>query len=514
MFDKFNIINPIIKKDYNIENEIEKNFDSLVTKTEYNYNLLYSQLYKNNKSLNNSFQNILKKYSSYLIDYLNNNENIFTTINEFIKKLPENYKNIFKEILINDINSDNNYEKIYNFIINTNEKYKLTNNINIYININKFEEYYSDRIIQNLSKINKTKIIFKEYYNILDIINNNYKHYIDNNINKILLIISNKIINFIDSEENEILKIKLSYDYTNHIIINNDIYILNMSSDNNCYNKFLILFKKISKLYIDLLYSFYNNYFNDKFTENRFETFNKILYYCNETKYKNNNKIKELKEYYLKYIFLNLNKKNIHKYIYNFLNYINFSEELILIFENKLKNYLLKLKYEKILLIINSYNNFINKIKLEPNTYDFIKILQQILIIYNISPIKYDNSNKNNEYKKSLILKKDTFINKYDFDDIYKNENNIINKLIIEMKLNDIYISKENTIILVEINNNGILEDIKLNLNQYMILYSITSEIENDFEVLKKGYGLKNINFLVKNKYIFIDNNIIKKLIN
>jgi hypothetical protein len=94
------------------------------------------------------------------------------------------------------------------------------------------------------------------------------------------------------------------------------------------------------------------------------------------------------------------------------------------------------------------------------------------------------------------------------------NENNEINKIINQITKDSLYISKEQSLFIIEITKDGKPETAKLNMNQYMILLSLENNIENDISVLKKGYGSINIDYLIKLGYIEINNNTIKKLIN
>jgi hypothetical protein len=255
----------------------------------------------------------------------------------------------------------------------------------------------------------------------------------------------------------------------------------------------------------DLLNKYITNCFNN-YDDKKFEELNKIIYYC---KYKTDIKILEdNKSYYFKYIFQNTSKKNIYKFIANMLILLNGNtEEILILFEKKIKNALLNVKHDKFYTIINEYKNILSKIGLEPNTYDFIKQMENLISIYDIK-------NKEKDFRKLLTLQSDTFINKYDIDDIYMNELSELNKVINQISKDSLYISKEQSLFIIEIIKDDKIENVKLNMNQYMILLSLENNIENNLDVLKKGYGSKNIDYLIKQRYIEINNNIAKKLIN
>jgi hypothetical protein len=499
MFDKFGIIQPIKKINYNIEEELDKYYNSFVNGLEYNSMFLKSQLYSCDKSFSEWFKNKL----SLKIDII--------CIDIFLNELPTSIQNGLRTILINYINSESYYEKIH-LTLMTNDslliiwsKEYFDNLCLKYIDNDKFDEYYSEQIIKVFHNLNIKE--FKELLKtqLLSSLEKYYKLFEFNNKQKdLILIVIKKIMNIIDINTINNNNKKIKYKYIFHQFIQKNINTLLFSNNNILYklvkNNFKDTAKLISKQYIDFLDNINNNQI--------FESFNKLIYYCSNIQFTFDGGIDKQKNYYLKYISENLKKKNIHKFIINMLKYISScNDDLIILFENKIKNALLHSKYDKYNSLITDYKIIISKIELNPNTYDFVKYFNTFVNTYEIK-------NKNKDFRKLLLLSSDTFINKYDDDDIYLSDNSELNKVINQITKDSVYISKENSMFIVEIIKDGKPENIKLNMNQYMILHSLENNIENNFDVLKKGYGSKNMDYLVKNSYIKIEDNLAKKLIN
>lgn len=534
MFDKFGIITPIKKNNYNIEEEVLKYFNSLINKTNYNYTLLHSQIYSYNQSLKECFQNILLEHSNYFIKMLENDMNKINIIMEFMNSLPKQLMFEFEECLINNMNTVDNYYNIALKYIQL-EDVIMNNDIKKYFSFTKFEETYCALWIAKLANCKKAREMELSYNFIFLSVNDYYASKIHPSCKNIILLMIEKIINFIKSIPDEKLKIKTSYDFNKKV---HGWFHKATMIDHDSTIKYINMRNEISDIYYDAM----KKYFTECFTninDKKFEELNKIMFYCsniqNETK-----TLEENKNYYFKYIVQNISKKNIYKFIANALgNLNNVLEDLIIVLEKKLKGALLNLKYDKFEIIISDYKNILNKIqspsnkndplyinidktvdrlsfditddglqiKMQPYIYDFVKQLTNLISIYDIK-------NKDKEFRKVLTLPSDTFVHKFDIDDIYLNDFNHMNKLIHQITKDNIYISKEQSMIIVEIIKDGKTENVKLNMNQYMILLSLENNIENNVDVLKKGYGTKNVDYLIQAGHIEINNNIVKKLMN
>jgi hypothetical protein len=191
---------------------------------------------------------------------------------------------------------------------------------------------------------------------------------------------------------------------------------------------------------------------------------------------------------------------NIEEIIYIILKYIGEIESIIEMFEFNLKNYIFGSNYDKANELYIKMKTINNNLKLDKYTYDFKKYFESILINYDFE--KY----KEKFNKKLLIFDKETIINKYDDDDIYKDENNTITKILKNFDKTN-YISKENSWLLLEITKNNEQKKIKLNLNQYMILDSVLNNNIIDVDTLKKAYGNNNIIKLKEMNLIKIEDN-------
>jgi hypothetical protein len=501
MFDKFGIVTPIKKNNYNVEEEVLKYFNALINATNFNHILLRSQLYNYDKSLDDCFKKILEEHNDYFQNILESDLSKSNAIIDFIDYLPERFKIRFEEFLLEDLNGDKNYDILYEKIMD-NENIVIHENIKKYFLVGKFDEYYCKRLTEKLKTFSKAKQLKSEYNYIETKIINYYQLGLHLNCSYIILKIIPIICDFIVSINNEKLKIKTLYDYSRVL---NTFYHKFNSLDRVLLLQYIETYNNIINMRNDLLNKYITNCFNN-YDDKKFEELNKIIYYC---KYKTDIKILEdNKSYYFKYIFQNTSKKNIYKFIANMLILLNGNtEEILILFEKKIKNALLNVKHDKFYTIINEYKNILSKIGLEPNTYDFIKQMENLISIYDIK-------NKEKDFRKLLTLQSDTFINKYDIDDIYMNELSELNKVINQISKDSLYISKEQSLFIIEIIKDDKIENVKLNMNQYMILLSLENNIENNLDVLKKGYGSKNIDYLIKQRYIEINNNIAKKLIN
>lgn len=523
MFDKFGIITPIKKNNFNAEEEIYKYFNSLVNNTNYNYTLLQSQIYNYDKSLKECFVNILKENSDYFTKMIENDMTKCNIIIEFINSLPKQMKIEFEECLTDNINNIDNYCVITMKYIQL-ENVIMHDDFKKYFSFTNFEENYCKLWLMKLSTYKKSRDIELLYNDIFVSVNNYYESKFHPLCKNIVLTIIEKIINFIKAIEDDKLKLKTSYDFYKKV----HVWCVKSSRiDKKSMIKYIDMRNELSDIYYDTMKKYLTKCFTN-IDDNKFEELNKVLYYC--SKIQNETKILEdNKNYYFKYIFQNLSKKNIHKFIVNALgNLSNILEEILILLEKKLKNGLLNLKYDKFAILINDYKNITNNIQafpnkydpifinidktsnfeiaLQPHIYDFIKHLTNLITVYDIK-------NKDRDFRKLLTLSSDTLVHKFDMDDIYMNDFNHMNKLINQITKDPIFISKEQSVLIVEINKDGKVENVKLNMNQYMILLSLENDIENNIDVLKKGYGRKNIDYLIKEGYIEVNNNIVKKLI-
>ncbi len=453
MFDKFSVIQPLRKNTYDIKEGLQKyiagNEDPL----------LKSQLYLQKDNLTDIFFEILAGYN------ILKEEKIYQVIN----LMPVDIANQYIEVIKNIINRDNIYEQVIENVDN----YWIS-----YINTKTFLEYIKKYFLNLIKQ--------KEF----DIANEKYK--IHENINKIkeiniIGLIHKDVIKYIETIENLEDKIESSYYY----YLDGSTYIIKQYKKAEKYMDKLLI-----KIGIWVGEYLKNNINND------FEKVNDILYKISLIDLTTDSKknISENKKKYIEYIKSNLGNKSMISIIYNFLKYINDIELILELVENKIKNILLSTDYQKSKKLFEYFTNLVTSLKLDCYTYDFTKNVEKFIKMYDIE--KY----KEKFMKKLIILEQDTIVVKYEDDDIYKNDNNNLTKLMSSLTDQNVYVSKNSSSLIIEVMKDNKLSKHKVNLNQYMILENVLNNNIVDVETLNKGYGKENIKGLMGMDLIKVEN--------
>ncbi len=275
--------------------------------------------------------------------------------------------------------------------------------------------------------------------------------------------------------------INLFNNINNDLLYNSSIYNINF------------MFLYYSKIFAEYLYLIFNynileiSYFNKVFNNNILDKIKKNILYFNDKKY--NKKIKYNNKY--------LDKSIIIKSCYGYLNEVN-----------ELKKFLLKLivkkkyKFNEIIVVFTDINKYYFYINLIFSDFRYKNIISYFIIDENINDKNYIF----NFFLKILNIK-DLNLNTYEFLKILKNKI-ILNKFNID--------NNELEILLNFINNISFLRDIKNFIFDKILFDKLNSScLIDNIKSLLLGYAV-NKKFFIWNNIInfnFINNNYFNNLI-
>jgi len=498
---KLNLLNEkkekMFKNFENIENEYLNNkilFQFKLKKSESEINSLeheYINEVKNN--INSIFRYLQKNYKKNNEKIINNLE---TIKNSFCKEKEESY---IKSILDYNNSYINYYKENYKFFFKI-IKYQFDTFNDILESIQIFTKIYSNET-NNINKYYKDFFDYSKHFNIEKEIKNLIFFYKDCQSKKPSF---NKNINNINDNANN----KHISDFEE---INNNNYenINDNNNDNNGIKTYITryendqLFNEIKKKYNtkifqkskELILSFYNNSNNIKEKLDNFEEDNeKVL----EDEINNN-----IYNYLINIIDQLIEGKLSKKNFENFKNEINLSKnktKFFLDYLNKNRGKLILINENAFDLIVEIFENILNKNKNYPNLIEYIIILSQTFskkIDNNNNNQNNNENNINNNNNNSKILMQD-IIKKFN---IFKEKKVWI--LIIIFRINNDFLSIKN--------KNNKRKNSKLNDNKSVNLYSISEnkikELNNNTvysTLLTYKFNMQNFNF---------DQNILNKIL-